>query len=183
MPVLDLVDDVGVGGHAVVRLRPQYNGRDAELLAQHALELGEIAFGAFLAVRDESDGRALERGRPRGRLRPSRLHLVGGIKDAKDHEPSTPVRCFRRDRMGAATFSTFWRLAIDAGTDGRGYGFGLAAHPGCNDGAEAASRAAGCHDQKMIRRFERGVNAVAAVAYHRALPDIGPFRAADARAL
>src|SRR6516165_3821949 len=91
MPALDFIDDVRVGRRAVVRLRPHYNGRNAELLSQHALELGEIVFGAFLAVRDDSDDRAGERGRPRGWLRPSRFHLIGGIKDAKDHEPSTRV--------------------------------------------------------------------------------------------
>ena len=58
----------------------------------------------------------------------------------------------------------------------------LLAHPRWNDGAEAAGRAARGHDQEMIRRFERRVDALAAVAHHRTLADVGPFGAADTRA-
>src|SRR5215468_5599874 len=64
IPFRDFSDDVGVGRRAVVRLRPPYDVSDFELFAQHAFELREIALGAFFAVRDETDGLALERRRP-----------------------------------------------------------------------------------------------------------------------
>src|SRR5713226_3196862 len=79
--------------------------------------------------------------------------------------------------------STFWRLAIDTCTDGCRYGLGPAAHPWRNDGAEAAGRAARGHDQEMIRRVERGMDTLAAVAHDRTLSHVGPLHAADARAL
>src|SRR6478735_2841734 len=67
--------------------------------------------------------------------------------------------------------------------EGCRYCLGLAPHPRRNDRAEAAGRAARSHDQEMIRRFERGMDTVAAVAHDRTLSDLGPFRPANARAL
>src|SRR5258708_7036971 len=75
-----------------------------------------------------------------------------------------------------------WRLAIDAGADRRRYRLGLAAHPRRNDRAEAAGRAPCGHDQEMLRRFERGMDALAAVAHDRALPYVRPFGAAHTSA-
>src|SRR5260221_11986083 len=60
-------------------------------------------------------------------------------------------------------YSAFWRLAIDAGSDSCRHRLGLAAHPRRNDRAEATGRAACSDDQKMVRRFERGMDAGAAV--------------------
>src|SRR4051812_41696627 len=78
--------------------------------------------------------------------------------------------------------STLRRLAIDAGADGRGDGLSLVAQPGRNDGAETAGRTARGDHQQMIRRLERRIDAVAAVAHHGALADLGPLGAPDARA-
>src|SRR3984893_10378491 len=80
-------------------------------------------------------------------------------------------------------YSALWRLAIDADPDSCGYRLGLAAHPRRNNRAKAAGRAPRSHDQQMIRRFERGVDTVPAVAHYGALSDVGPFRAAHTRAL
>src|SRR5215472_1219549 len=74
-------------------------------------------------------------------------------------------------------------LAIDAGPDRCRYRLGLAAHPRRNDRAEATGRASRSHDQEMIRRPQRGVDTLAAVAHDRALADVGPFAAAHAGAL
>src|ERR1700674_3032297 len=90
---------------------------------------------------------------------------------------------FRGHAAMSRLYSALWRLAIDAGPDRRRYRFGLAAHPRRNDRAEATGRAPRGHDQEMIRRFERGMDPLAAVAHDRALADVGPFRAAHARAL
>src|SRR6266436_4702890 len=93
------------------------------------------------------------------------------------------------DRAREVPFATLplvlalWRLAIDAGADRCRYRLGFAAHPRRNDGAEAAGRASRGHDQEMIRRFERGMDALAAAAHDRALPHVGPFRAAHTGAL
>src|ERR1700674_1834711 len=82
-------------------------------------------------------------------------------------------------------YSARWRLAIDAGPDRCRYRLGLAAHPRRNDRAEAAGRPPRGHPQEMIRRFERGMDTLAAAApsHDGALSDICPFRAAHARAL
>ncbi len=90
----------GVGGRAVVRLRPPYDSGNTELRAQHALELGEIALGALLAVGDESDGLAPERGRSRRRPAPGSLHLVRRIKHAQDHGLNSDS-CSQSDRTAA----------------------------------------------------------------------------------
>src|SRR5258706_15168668 len=95
----------------------------------------------------------------------------------------TPAKSFDITRMRSRSYgrnspSALWRLAIDAGADRRRYRLGLAAHPRRNDRAEAAGRASRGHDQEMIRRFERGVDTLAAVAHDRALPHVGPFSAA-----
>src|SRR5580700_7753002 len=75
------------------------------------------------------------------------------------------------------------RLAVDTGADRRGDGFGLTAEPRRDDGAKTAGRAAGRDDEQIIRRSERGVNRLAAVAHHRALADVSPFGTANAGAL
>src|SRR5258707_3636160 len=80
-------------------------------------------------------------------------------------------------------YSALWRLAIDADPDSCGYRLGLAAHPRRNDRAKAAGRAPRSHDQEMIRRFELGMDTVAAVAHYGALSDVVPFRAAHTAAL
>src|ERR1700730_13100775 len=80
-------------------------------------------------------------------------------------------------------YSALGRPAIDADPDSCGYRLGLAAHPRRNNRAKAAGRAPRSHDQQMIRRFERGMDTVAAVAHYGALSDVGPFCAAHARAL
>ena len=58
---------------------------DAQLLAQHAIEMGEEALRAFLAVRDEANGLAGQRGQARRRLTQRRGRLVGRIEDLKVH--------------------------------------------------------------------------------------------------
>ena len=87
-----------------------------------------------------------------------------------------PVSTFRDHALA------FRRLAIDAGADRRRHRFGLAAEPRRDDGAETAGRAAGRDDEQMIRRRERGVNRLAAVAHHGALSDIRPFAPRDSGA-
>src|SRR5262249_49604551 len=52
--------------------------------AQQPLDMREVALCAFLAVRDEADGLALERRRARRRDDARGLHLVGRIEHA-DH--------------------------------------------------------------------------------------------------
>src|SRR5215467_1607445 len=74
-------------------------------------------------------------------------------------------------------------LAIDADPHRRRYRLGLAAHPGRNDGTEAAGGAPSSHDQEMIRRFECCMHALAAVAHNGALSDRRPFGTAHARTL
>lgn len=49
MPVRYLIDDVGIGRRAVVRLEPPYHVRDTHFLAQQTLEMGEVAPSTSLA--------------------------------------------------------------------------------------------------------------------------------------
>src|ERR1700733_4297427 len=163
-----------VGRRAVVRLPAKDDIGDAEFVAQHAVEVGEIARGALFAVGDEADRLALERSRARRRLAADRLSFIRRIEYAKNH-----------GLCSACTFYTlaFRWLAVDAGADRRRHGFGLAAEPRRDDGAKTAGRAAGRDDEQIVRRRERGVNRFAAIAHHRAFADVGPFGAADAGAL
>src|SRR5271166_3682882 len=72
-------------------------------------------------------------------------------------------------------------FAVDTGTDRQRDGAALVAEPGRDHGAEAAGGTAGCDDKKLIGRFHCRVFAVAAIAHHRALADLRPFAAPDAR--
>src|SRR5262245_2488151 len=106
MPFLDLIDNVSIGRGAVVRLGPPDDFSDTQVFAQHALKLREIAFGPFLAVRDEADGLALERGRSRRGIRAGDCQLIGGIEHAKDHELA-PARGSRVARMARPSCQLF----------------------------------------------------------------------------
>ncbi len=65
VPVGDLAHDVAIGRRAVVRLHAADDVGDAELLAQHPVEMGEETLRPFLAVGDEANGLASQRARPR----------------------------------------------------------------------------------------------------------------------
>src|SRR5262249_29950542 len=91
-----------------------------------------------------------------------------GVEDTKRH--GLPLLFLRR-------------LAVDASADGHGDGMALVAEPWRNDGAEAAGGTSCGDDQELVRRVHRRIDAVAAVAHHGALADLGPFAAMDAGAL
>src|SRR5262249_48856111 len=75
--------NVGVCGRAVIRFCTVDNISGTELRAQHAVKVGEIALGSLFAIRDKTDGFALEGRWPRGWPDVLRSHLVCGIEDAK----------------------------------------------------------------------------------------------------
>jgi hypothetical protein len=60
LPAAELVDDVGVGGGAVVGLGAADHLGDVAALAQQAVEVVEEPGRAFLAVGDDADGLAGE---------------------------------------------------------------------------------------------------------------------------
>src|SRR4029077_6622702 len=74
------------------------------------------------------------------------------------------------------------RRAIDASADRCRHGFGFAAHPRRDDGAEAASGAAGSDNEQMVGRLQRGMDPVGAVAHDGTLADAGPIAPAHAGA-
>src|ERR1043166_8744280 len=75
------------------------------------------------------------------------------------------------------------RLTVNTRTDRSRHRLGLVSHPGRDDRAEPARRPTRRDDEQRVRRVERRVNALAAIAHHRALADIAPLGALDARAL
>src|SRR5262249_50825215 len=89
LPSLDVVDDRSVCRGAEVRLGPPDHISDAKDLAQLSFELGEIAFGAFLAVGDEADRLAFQSPWARSQLTSRSLRFVSGIQDANDHTRSS----------------------------------------------------------------------------------------------
>ena len=84
---------------------------DAELLAQHPLEMGEVALGAFLAVGDEADRHALRaRTAARASWTPAAF-LVGGI-ETRCHASSPVIRADHdRDALTGGSQSTHAPIA------------------------------------------------------------------------
>src|SRR5262249_47395309 len=92
LPSLDIVDDRSVGRGAEVRLDPPDHISNAKDLAQLSFELGEVAFGAFLAIGDEADRLAFQRPWARRQLTSRSLRFVGRIQDSDDHTRSSGPR-------------------------------------------------------------------------------------------
>src|ERR1044072_764475 len=129
------------------------------LLAQQAVEMAKEALRAFLAVGDEADGLAFERIEPRRKLAGRRRLLRRGVEDTE--RQGLPLLFLRR-------------LAVDASADRNGDAMALVAEPWWDDRAEAAGGSARGHDQELVRRFHRRIDAVAAAAEHGALAALGP---------
>src|SRR5262245_48701636 len=85
VPALDLIDNGGGGRCAVVCLGAPHHVGDAQLLAQQAFQVGEVALGAFLAIGDEAHRLALERSGPRRRLAAGGSHFMGGVEHPQRH--------------------------------------------------------------------------------------------------
>src|SRR5262249_59241828 len=75
------------------------------------------------------------------------------------------------------------RFALNASTDGHGDGSCPVAGPRGNDGAKATRWTARGNNEEIVGRLQGRIDLVAAVAHHRALAHVGPFRAAHTRAL
>src|SRR3979409_1010681 len=116
---------MSVGRRAVVGLGAAHDLGHAMLLAQHPVEMGEEALGPLLAVGDEADGLAFQRGKARRELADRWGLFRRGIENMESH---------------GVPLLFLWRFAIDAGADRQRDGMTLVAEPWRGDGAEAAGR-------------------------------------------
>src|SRR5262249_40220001 len=88
VPALELVDEIGVGGRAIVRLGTPNDLGNPELLAQQTIEVAEIAFGALFAICNKAHRLSLERGRSLRQFASDGFALIAGVEHAQCHELS-----------------------------------------------------------------------------------------------
>jgi hypothetical protein len=144
LPFLDFVDNLGLCGSAVVGLGAPNDIGDAQLLAQHALEMLEIALCALLAVGNESHGFAAQGDRSFSKSSVCGVPFVAGIEHTYRHGFILYASANISDRSGVR------RRTIDARADRCRHGFGFATHPRRDDGAEATSGAARGYDEQVV---------------------------------